>query len=116
MPMYHKVNGRLAVDPATGRRARGRGARARAGPVSRVSFGTFVIAAVIGWKTFQILSRSVFGGRRRHGGGAAEEGAVVAWASDDEDEVQQLPPLVRARPARLIIHSLCPLQRLPMPL
>jgi hypothetical protein len=100
LPVFQKVNGHL-TDPATGHRLRGRGAgagRGRKGPVSRVSFGTFLLVAVIGWRAFRILGHAWFGGKKQQRGqGEGEEGELVEWASDaDEDEEeQQLPPLVR---------------------
>lgn len=98
VPIYRKINSRLA-DPATGRRARGRAGRGgRAGPVDRVSFGMFVIAAVVGWKAFQLLSRSVWGRKREHQQ-QQQDGQLVEWASDEEEE-QPLPP-VRTIPAML---------------
>ncbi len=94
MPLYHKINARVA-DPVTGKRLR-RGAKGR-GPVSHVSFGAFLLTAFVGWRAFQVLSRSVWrrrGGRRDAAGG---EGQLVEWNSDEEEEEEeeQLPPLVR---------------------
>ncbi|KIY98051.1 hypothetical protein MNEG_9914 [Monoraphidium neglectum] len=113
LPVFQKVNGHL-TDPATGHRLRGRGAgagRGRKGPVSRVSFGTFLLVAVIGWRAFRILGHAWFGGKKQQRGqGEGEEGALVEWASDaDEDEEeQQLPPLA---PTWRVSPELCPQRR-----
>lgn len=89
--MYQKINSRVA-DPVTGKRLRARATKR--GPVSRVSFGTFVLAAFLGWKAFQLMGRSLFGRRRRQEQQQQqEEGQLVAWESDEEE--QPLPPLVR---------------------